>query len=60
MDYVYQLRGSGVDVNEALGLSPDSPFCAEHEVAIPGPVPPSVIEGAWSPGGWFGNPFFNP
>jgi hypothetical protein len=59
-DYVYKLRGSGVDVNDALGLTSDSPFYAEQETAIPGPVPPSAVEGALGPEGWVGNPFFNP
>ena len=57
-DYVYKLRGSGVDVNEALGLTPDSPFYAEHEIAIPGAVPSSDVEGSWAPGGWTDNPSF--
>jgi RHS repeat-associated protein len=59
-DYVYKLRGSGVDVNETLGLTRDSAFYAEHEIAIPGGVPSSAIEGAWGPGGWIDNPFFSP
>lgn len=60
LDYVYKLRGSGIDVNRALGLSPDSPFYAEHEVAIPHQVTPNAIEGVWGPGGWMDNPAINP
>lgn len=39
-----KLPGNGVDVNEELGHTPDSPFCKEHEAAIPGPVPSSLAE----------------
>ncbi len=56
--YVYKLRGIGVDVNKFLGFSPDSPFYAEQEIAIPGPVLSRAIEGVWGPEGWIENPFF--
>lgn len=59
-EYVYELRGSGVDVNETLGLTPDSPFYKEQEIAIPGSVPSSDIVGAWGPDGWVANPYYNP
>jgi hypothetical protein len=57
-DYVYRLRAEGIDVNETLGES--SPFPWEHEVAVPGSVPPSAIEGVWRPEGWLGNPSLAP
>jgi hypothetical protein len=56
--YIYKLRGQGIDVNEALGAN--SPFPWEHEVAIPGAVPPSAIEGVFGPDGWLANPRFRP
>ena len=57
--YIYRLRGSGIDVNTALG--PQSPYPWEEEVAIPGSVPGTAIHGAWSPAGeWMTNPFAVP
>jgi hypothetical protein len=56
---VYKLRGSGIDVNEALDLTPDSPCCEEHEIAIPGPLSWSAIQGARGPDGWVSNPAFS-
>lgn len=52
--WIYQARASGIDVNARLGSA--SPFPWENEIAIPGPVPVSSIEGAWGPGGWVSNP----
>jgi RHS repeat-associated protein len=57
-DYVYRLRATGVDVNATLGES--SPFPWEHEVAVPGGVPPSAIEGVFGPQSWLDNPLFGP
>ena len=50
--YIYQLRGSGIDVNETLGSL--SPYPHEQEIAIPGGVPACAIDGCWgAPGdGW--------
>jgi hypothetical protein len=59
-EYVYKLRGDGIDVNKALDLAPDSTFYQEHEIAIPGPVPFNDIVGAWGPRGWIDNPLFTP
>jgi hypothetical protein len=56
-EYVYKLRGSGVDVNEAPDLTPDLPSYKEREIAIPGPS--SAIEGVRGPGGWVSNPAFS-
>jgi hypothetical protein len=53
-DHVYQIRGSGIDVNATLGDA--SPYPWENEVAIPGSVSPSDIQGAWGPDGWIHNP----
>lgn len=47
--YIYKLNGSGINVNDALGDS--SPYPWENEVAIPGSVPGSAIEGAWDESG---------
>jgi hypothetical protein len=58
IDNIYKLRGSGVDVNATFGSS--SPFPWEHEVAIPGVVPGSSIEGVWGTTGWVDNPGFEP
>ena len=57
-DYIYRLRATGADVNATFGAR--SPFPWENEVAVPGPVPASSIEGAWGPGGWIDNPLFAP
>ena len=54
--YIYKLRGIGRDVNAELGAS--SPFPWENEIAVPGHVPGSAIEGVWGPGGWLDNPAF--
>jgi hypothetical protein len=55
-DYVYRLRASGIDVNATFGEA--SPFPWENEVAVPGSIPASSIEGVWGPGGWIGNLLF--
>jgi RHS repeat-associated protein len=54
--YVYKLRGSGIDVNERFGNA--SPYPWEKEIAVPGPIEPHNIEGAWSieTSEWFANP----
>jgi hypothetical protein len=57
-DYIYQVRANGFDVNEMFGDR--SPFPWENETAVPGPIPPSSIEGVWGPEGWMGNPAFGP
>jgi len=57
-DFIYSLRASGRDVNAELGAA--SPFPWENEIAVPGSIPGSSIEGAWGPGGWIGNPGFRP
>jgi hypothetical protein len=56
VDYVYKLRATGIDVNETLGDA--SPFPWENEVAVPGSIPGSAIEGAWGPEGWLANAAF--
>ena len=42
LDYIYRVQANGVDVNATFGE--DSPFPWEHEVAVPGSIPPSAIE----------------
>jgi hypothetical protein len=56
--YIYKVRGSRIDVNETFG--DQSPFPYEEEMAVPGPIGPSDIEGAWSlsSGEWTPNPGF--
>jgi RHS repeat-associated protein len=56
LENIYKLKGRGIDVNECFGAK--SPFPSENEVAIPGGVPGSSIEGVWGPNGWFSNPAF--
>ena len=58
VDYIYKLRGTGIDVNAELGAASSFPW--ENEIAIPGSVPGGSIEGVWGPGGWLGNPGFAP
>jgi len=55
-DYVYMMRGSGIDVNATYGAK--SPFPWEKEIAVPGGVRGGSIEGAWGPRGWINNPGF--
>lgn len=57
-EYVYKLRGWGVDVNDTLDLSPESPFYKEQEMAIPSSVPGSDIMGSWGPDGWTDNSYY--
>ncbi|HUY45650.1 MAG TPA: enterotoxin A family protein, partial [Streptosporangiaceae bacterium] len=57
-DFIYKLRGSGLDVNAELGAA--SPYPWENEIAVPRSIPGSSIEGAWGPGGWIDNPGFRP
>lgn len=57
-DYIYQARASGYDVNAIFGAM--SPFPWEREISVPGPIPPSDIEGVWGPRGWVPNPGFGP
>jgi RHS repeat-associated protein len=56
--WIYKARASGIDVNAHLGSA--SPFPWENEIAVPGPVSASSIEGAWGPGGWASNPGWKP
>jgi RHS repeat-associated protein len=58
LDYIYKLRGSGIDVNAELG--DESPFPFENEIAVPRPIPGSAIEGVWGPKGWIDNPGYKP
>ncbi|MCU1528168.1 MAG: hypothetical protein JWP75_1931 [Frondihabitans sp.] len=53
-DFIYKLHASGLDVNAELGES--SPYPFEDEIAVPGPIPGSQIEGYWGPTGWVSNP----
>jgi hypothetical protein len=56
---IYKLRGSGIDVNARFGAN--SPFPWENEVAVPGPISGSCVEGCWFPGGrWVPNPGYSP
>jgi len=57
-DYIYRLRATGTDVNATFGA--DSPFFWANEIAVPGSIPASLIEGSWGPGGWIDNPLFAP
>ncbi|MGF7235673.1 MAG: glutaminase [Frankia sp.] len=55
MPYVYKLFASGVDANAEM----DSTFfrhAEENEIAVPGSVPSSAVEGVWGPDGWHDNP----
>jgi hypothetical protein len=52
-DCVYKLRGSGIDVNATYRAKP--PFLWEKEIAVPGGVPGSSVEGASSLDGWVNN-----
>jgi hypothetical protein len=58
LDYIYKLRATGIDVNETFGEA--SPFPWENEVAVPGSISGSAIEGAWGPEGWLDNSAFAP
>jgi hypothetical protein len=50
LGYVYRVRADGIDVNATFGEA--SPYPWEQEVAVPGAIPPSAIDGL----SWTANP----